>query len=340
MFRDGVCSLDAAAGFVSDKNMQQTADCGQTHRQPHWQTHWQAGRFRLDLQYPHIMGIVNVTPDSFSDGGSHTDTHSALLHAEKLIHQGAGILDIGGESTRPGSVPVPLEEELRRVLPVVQEAVRFKVAISVDTYKPEVMQAVLDAGADIINDVHALRWRSSPRGLDGEQVVTRHGQCGVCLMHMHRDPQTMQVQPMQGSNDEVVQSVASFLQARTNALVQQGVARERIVWDPGIGFGKTVPQNLALLASQACLQQTGQAVLAGWSRKSTLGAVLEALPPGITDVMHRSELLAHERSLASVAAALLAVEKGARIVRVHDVAATRQALAVWRAMRAQDARAA
>lgn len=209
MLRDGVCILDAAAGFVSDKNMQQTADCGQTHKQPHWQTHWQAGRFRLDLQYPHIMGIVNVTPDSFSDGGSHTDTRSALLHAEKLIHQGASILDIGGESTRPGSVPVPLEEELRRVLPVVQEAVRFKVAISVDTYKLEVMQAVLDAGADIINDVHALRWRSSPRGLDGEQVVTRHGQCGVCLMHMHRDPQTMQVQPMQGSNDEVVQSVAS-----------------------------------------------------------------------------------------------------------------------------------
>ncbi|MDO4769549.1 MAG: dihydropteroate synthase [Brachymonas sp.] len=304
------------------------------------QAHWQAGRFRLDLQQPQIMGIVNVTPDSFSDGGQHADVRSALVYAEQLIHQGANILDIGGESSRPGAAAVPLEEELRRVLPVVQEAVRFKVPISVDTYKPEVMQAVLDAGADIINDIYALRWRSNPQGLNGEQVVAQHGQCGICLMHMHRDPQSMQVQPMQGGNEDVVQAVVAFLQKRTNALTQQGVARDRIVWDPGIGFGKTVPQNLALLAGQARLQQTGQAVLAGWSRKSTLGAVLEALPPGITDVMHRSDLLPHDRSLASVAAALLAVEKGARIVRVHDVAATRQALAVWRVMQAQDARAA
>ena len=304
------------------------------------QTHWQAGRFRLDLQQPQIMGIVNVTPDSFSDGGQHADVRSALLHAEQLIRQGVNMLDIGGESSRPGAAAVPLEEELHRVLPVVQEAVRFKVPISVDTYKPEVMQAVLDAGADIINDIYALRWRSGRQGVSGEQVVAQHGQCGICLMHMHRDPQSMQLQPMPGSTDDVVQTVAVFLQDRTDVLVQQGVARERIVWDPGIGFGKTVPQNLALLAWQARLQHTGQAVLAGWSRKSTLGAVLEALPPGITDVMHRSELLPHDRSLASVAAALLAVEKGARIVRVHDVAATRQALAVWRAMQAQDARAA
>lgn len=304
------------------------------------QTHWQAGRFRLDLQQPQIMGIVNVTPDSFSDGGQHADVRSALLHAEQLIRQGANMLDIGGESSRPGAAAVPLEEELRRVLPVVQEAVRFKVPISVDTYKPEVMQAVLDAGADVINDIYALRWRSGPQGLSGEQVVAQHSQCGICLMHMHRDPQSMQLQPMPGSTDDVVQTVAAFLQDRTDMLMQQGVARDRIVWDPGIGFGKTVPQNLALLAWQARLQHTGQAVLAGWSRKSTLGAVLEALPPGITDVMHRSELLPHDRSLASVAAALLAVEKGARIVRVHDVAATRQALAVWRAMQAQDARAA
>ncbi|MBP8794906.1 MAG: dihydropteroate synthase, partial [Brachymonas sp.] len=139
------------------------------------QTHWQAGRFRLDLQFPHIMGIVNVTPDSFSDGGQHADARSALLHAEGLIRQGATILDIGAESTRPGARAVPLEEELRRVLPVVREAVRFKVAVSVDTYKPEVMQAVLDAGADIINDIHALRWHSGPDGLDGEQVVVQHG---------------------------------------------------------------------------------------------------------------------------------------------------------------------
>ena len=301
---------------------------------------WQAGRFRLDLQVPHIMGIVNVTPDSFSDGGEHADTRSALLHAEGLIRQGASILDIGAESTRPGAQPVPLEEELRRVLPVVQEAVRFKVAISVDTYKPEVMQAVLDAGTDIINDIHALRWRSGPQGLDGEQVVMQHGSCGVCLMHMHLNPQTMQVQPMQGSTEEVVQDVVAFLNQRANALMQRGVSQDRIVLDPGIGFGKTVPQNLALLAQQPRLLANNHAVLAGWSRKSTLGAVLDMLPPGITDVGYRSELLPHARSLASVAAAVLAVEKGARIVRVHDVAATRQALAVWRSMQALDARAA
>ena len=301
---------------------------------------WQAGRFRLDLQIPHIMGIVNVTPDSFSDGGEHTDTRSAVLHAEELIRQGATILDIGAESTRPGAQPVPLEEELRRVLPVVQEAVRFKVAVSVDTYKPEVMQAVLNAGADIINDIHALRWRSGPQGLDGERVVVQHGSCGVCLMHMHLNPQTMQVQPMQGSPDEVVQDVAAFLHQRASVLVECGVSQDRIVLDPGIGFGKTVPQNLALLAQQQRLLANNHAVLAGWSRKSTLGAVLDMLPPGITDVAHRSELLPHDRSLASVAAAVLAVEKGARIVRVHDVAATRQALAVWRSMQALDARAA
>lgn len=296
------------------------------------QLFWQAGRFRLDLQRAHIMGIVNVTPDSFSDGGQHADTVSALRHAEALVYQGASILDIGGESTRPGAPAVPLDEELRRVLPVVKEVTRLGVAVSVDTYKPEVMQAVLDAGADIINDIHALRWRSSPQGLEGEQVVARHANCGVCLMHMHRDPQTMQVQPMQGSVDEIVQAVAGFLQQRADALGKLGVARDRIVLDLGIGFGKTVPQNLALLKYQQRLQAGGHAVLAGWSRKSTLGAVLEALPPGITDVAGRSELLPHDRSLASVAAALLSVERGARIVRVHDVAATRQALAVWHAM--------
>lgn len=298
------------------------------------QLFWQAGRFRLDLQRAHIMGIVNVTPDSFSDGGQHADTLSALRHAESLVYQGASILDIGGESTRPGAPAVPVDEELRRVLPVVQEAVRLGVAISVDTYKPEVMQAVLDAGADIINDIQALRWRSGPQGLDGEQVVARNAHCGVCLMHMHRDPQTMQLQPMQGNVDEVVQAVADFLQQRVDALGKLGVARDRMVLDPGVGFGKTVPQNLALLKYQQRLQASGHAVLAGWSRKSALGAVLEALPPGITDVSGRSDLLPHDRSLASVAAVLLAVEKGARIVRVHDVAATRQALAVWHAMQA------
>lgn len=302
--------------------------------------HWQAGRFRLNLQQPQIMGIVNVTPDSFSDGGQHADTRSALLHAEALLHQGATILDIGGESTRLGSPAVPLDEELRRVLPVVQQAIAFGVPISVDTYKPEVMQAVLDAGADIINDIHALRWRSGEQGLDGEQVVALHPNCGVCLMHMHRDPQTMQMQPMQGSPDEAVQTVVGFLQQRAEVLRALGVAKERIALDAGVGVGfcKTVPQSLALLAQQSALLQGGYAVLAALSRKSTLGAVLEALPPGVTDLAHQSDLLPHPRSLCSVAAALLAVERGAHIVRVHDVAATRQALALWQAVQACDVR--
>ena len=295
---------------------------------------WQAGAFRLDLRVPRIMGIVNVTPDSFSDGGHHADTVSALRHAERLVHEGAAILDIGGESTRPGAEPVPLELELERVLPVVRHAVELKVPISVDTYKPEVMQAALDLGASIINDIWALRWRMGPDGLDGEQVVARHGSCGVCLMHMHRDPLTMQMEPMQGSAAEVVHEVGRFLQQRTHVLQSLGVARERIALDPGIGFGKTVPQNFSLLAYQPLLEITGQPLLAGWSRKSSLGAVLEALPPGITDVDYRSDLLSHERSLASVTAAVLAVDRGARVVRVHDVAATRQALAVWQAMHA------
>ena len=296
------------------------------------QTLWQAGDYVLDLQRPHIMGIVNVTPDSFSDGGHHADTRSALLHAEQLLYQGASILDIGGESTRPGSPAVPLEEELARVLPVVKAATAYKVPLSVDTYKPEVMQAVLDAGASIINDIWALRWRSGPDGLDGEQVVARHPSCGVCLMHMHRDPQSMQVQPMQGSLLDTVQEVRAFLEQRSHVLRSLGVTKDRIVLDPGIGFGKTEPQNLALLAHQRELMRGGHAVLAGWSRKSSLGAVLEALPPGVMDVSYKSDLLAHERSLASVSAHVLAVERGARIVRVHDVAATRQALAVWEAM--------
>ena len=251
-----------------------------------------------------------------------------LRHCEQLLRDGADLLDIGGESTRPGSPPLPLDQELARVLPVLAGAVKLGVPVSVDTYKAEVMQAALHLGADIVNDVWALR---QPGAAD---VVARHGSCGVCLMHMHRDPQTMQAQPMSGSLDEVVQAVAHFLHQRANTLRNLGIAQERIVLDPGIGFGKTVPQNLALLKEQAHLQAGGHAVLAGWSRKSTLGAVLEALPVGITDAAYRSELLPHERSLASVAAALLAVEKGARVVRVHDVAATVDALKVWQAVAA------
>lgn len=274
--------------------------------------HWQTTRFDIDLSRPRVMGIVNVTPDSFSDGGEHASTVAALRHCEQLLKEGADILDIGGESTRPGSPAVPLDEELARVLPVVQAAVSLGAPVSVDTYKPEVMQAVLDAGADIVNDIWALR---QGHALD---VVAAHPRCGVCLMHMHRDPQTMQVAPMEG---DVLPAVLTFLTDRAGALTARGVARERIVLDPGIGFGKTVSQNLSLLARQVELLAPGFGVLAGWSRKSTLGAVTGRDHPA-------------DRVAASVAAAVLAVERGARLVRVHDVRDTVDALKVWQALQA------
>jgi dihydropteroate synthase len=270
---------------------------------------WQTSRFALDLTRPHVMGIVNVTPDSFSDGGRHGSTAAALRHCEQLLKDGADILDIGGESTRPGSSAVGLDEELARVLSLVRGAVALGVPISVDTYKPEVMQAVLDLGADIVNDIWALRQPGAA------QVVARHPRCGVCLMHMHGDPQTMQVTPMAG---DVLPQVLSFLELSAKTLQALGVEKSRIVLDPGIGFGKTVAQNFALLARQRELLALGYPVLAGWSRKSSLGAV--------------TGLDVDQRLKPSVAAALLAVERGARIVRVHDVRETVQALTVWRAM--------
>jgi dihydropteroate synthase len=270
---------------------------------------WITTRFDIDLCEPQVMGIVNVTPDSFSDGGRHAGTAAALAHAEALIAQGAHILDIGGESTRPGSPAVPQDEELARVVPLVREAVKLGVPVSVDTYKPEVMRAVLDLGADIVNDIWALR-----RG-DAVDVVAAHPRAGVCLMHMHRDPQTMQVAPMAG---DVLPAVRAFLRERAQTLQVRGVERDRIVFDPGIGFGKTVEQNFSLLARQRELLEDGYALLAGWSRKSSLGAVTGIEVPA-------------ERVSASVAAALLAVDRGARVVRVHDVRETIEALKVWRA---------
>lgn len=270
--------------------------------------HWQTSRFLLDLQRPLIMGIVNNTPDSFSDGGRHRDL-AAMRHAEKLIRDGADILDIGGESTRPGSPAVPQDEEMRRVLPVVQEAVKLGVPISVDTYKPAVMQAVLDAGADIVNDIWGLRQPGA------QDVVARHPSCGVCLMHMHQTPQNMHLDHMSG---DPVPQVRDFLLHETQSLLQRGVQRNRIVWDYGIGFGKSVAQNFALLARQHELLELDFPLLAGWSRKGSLGTV--------------SGLPVEQRMVPSVAAALLAVERGARVVRVHDVADTRAALSVWQAM--------
>jgi dihydropteroate synthase len=265
------------------------------------------------------MGIVNLTPDSFSDGGQHASSTQALRHAEQLLRDGAGILDVGGESTRPGAAVVPLQEELDRLGPFLREALRWQVPISVDTYKPEVMQVVLDWGVDIVNDIWALRQPGS------EQVVAAHPRCGVCLMHMHRDPQSMQMHTMSG---DVLPSVLNFLAERLRVLLSQGVAADRLVLDPGIGFGKTVAQNFSLLSRQAELLQLGRPVLAGWSRKSSLGAVLA-----------ESGLLPEpaERLAASVAAALLAVQRGASLVRVHDVKPTVDALKVWAAVQAGDA---
>jgi dihydropteroate synthase len=269
---------------------------------------WQTTRFRIDLSQPQVMGIVNVTPDSFSDGGQHASTRAALAHCEQLLKEGANILDIGGESTRPGAPAVSLEEELARVLPVVREALRWNVPISIDTYKAEVMQAVLDAGVDIINDVWALRQTGAQR------VVAAHAQCGVCLMHMHGEPKTMQTLPMQGSS---IQPVAEFLKSHAQALQTMGVGHDRIALDPGVGFGKTVAQNFELLAHQDQLLALGYPLLVGWSRKSSIGAV--------------TGCEVSERMVPSVAAAVLAVERGARIVRVHDVVQTVQALKVWQA---------
>ena len=273
--------------------------------------HWQTTRFRIDLTRPQVMGIVNVTPDSFSDGGAHASTRTALAHCEQLLAEGADLLDIGGESTRPGSRPVPLAEELARVLPVLDAALTLGCPVSIDTNKPEVMAAVLARGADIVNDINALQ---APGALD---VVAAHASCGVCLMHMRGTPEAMQQRPQY---DDVVDEVAAFLRARGDALRALGVADVRVVFDPGIGFGKSVAHNIELLRRQRELLAAlgpARALLLGWSRKSTLGAITGR------DV--------GQRQAASIAAALAAVQSGARIVRVHDVAATVDALKVWQA---------
>jgi len=272
---------------------------------------WQTSRFDIDLSMPRVMGIVNLTPDSFSDGGQHDSTLAGLRHAEQLLRDGAEMLDIGGESTRPGSPVVPADEEWRRMEDFLRQAVRWNVPLSVDTYKAATMRKALDLGVDIVNDIWALQQPGA------EAVVAAHPRCGVCLMHMHRDPQTMQKAPMQG---DVVPAVADFLAQRSHSLRLAGVAAERIVLDYGIGFGKTVAQNFSLLARQQALLALGYPLLAGWSRKSSLGTVLAR--DGVTPEPA-------QRQAASVAAALLAVDRGARVVRVHDVRETADALRVW-----------
>ena len=268
--------------------------------------------YALSLERPLIMGVINVTPDSFSDGGRFATVAAAVAHARTLLEEGADILDIGGESTRPGAPPVALDDERRRVLPVIEALADCGAPVSVDTQKPDLMQEAIAAGASMVNDVNAL---AAPGALE---AVAATG-AAVCLMHKRGDPRTMQQDPRY---DDVVREVRDFLAARIAAAERSGIGRDRIVIDPGFGFGKTLAHNLALLRDLAQLAALGVALLAGLSRKSMLGKIT-GRDPG-------------ERVFAGVAAALIAVENGARVVRVHDVAATRDALAVWQAVKQQD----
>lgn len=262
------------------------------------------GKFTLPLDRPLIMGVVNVTPDSFSDGGSFPSARDAIEHARKLIEQGADLLDIGGESTRPGARAVDTEEELRRVLPVLEGLRDCGVPLSVDTQKPEIMRASIQAGVDMINDVNALRAEGALQAVADSSVA-------VCLMHMQGEPQSMQQNPIY---HDVVAEVRAFLVERVAAAERMGIRHNRIVIDPGFGFGKTLEQNLVLLKRLQSFLDLGVTVLAGLSRKSMLGA-LTGLPVG-------------ERMVPSVAAAVISAMKGARILRVHDVKETRQALQI------------
>ena len=275
----------------------QTLDCG--------------GR-KLLLDCPRIMGIVNVTPDSFSDGGLHASVDAAISHALELAAQGADILDIGGESTRPGATPVSLEDELRRVIPVI-EALRERspLPISIDTSKPEVMRAAIAAGAGMINDVRAL-------GREGAMDAVAELGVPVCLMHMQGEPATMQDDPRY---EDVVAEVHAFFTQRLFACQMAGIDRKEIIVDPGFGFGKTLEHNLRLLRQLPRLVELGVPVLAGLSRKGMIGAI--------------TGRAMDERVVGSAVAALIAVQNGAAIVRVHDVAATCDALKIWQAVAAQ-----
>jgi dihydropteroate synthase len=271
---------------------------------------WRTTRFDIDLTKPRVMGIVNVTPDSFFDGGVHASAGTALAHCERLVREGADILDIGGESSRPGAAGQSTDDELARVLPVLRGALTLGVPVSVDTCKPEVMRAALDLGVDIVNDILALQ---SPGAI--ERIAT-HPACGVCLMHMRGEPRTMQDAP---DYADVVGEVGVFLAGRVAALIAQGIAARRIVLDPGIGFGKRPEHNLALLAALERLAEPGIPVLIGISRKSLVG-IITGRPTS-------------ERLAGSVAFAALAVMRGAAIIRAHDVAATVDAVKVASALK-------
>jgi dihydropteroate synthase len=269
----------------------------------------QCGRFGYDLaRRPLVMGILNVTPDSFSDGGRHHALEAALEGAEQMIKDGVDIIDIGGESTRPGSPSVPVAEELQRVMPVIYALRELGYPLSIDTCKPEVMREAIIAGADMINDINGFR---APGAIE----AVKDGDCGLCVMHMQGTPQDMQAQPVYA---DVVAEVIAFLRERVEALLDAGVAPERVTIDPGFGFGKTVEDNYALLRNISRMQQElGLPVLAGLSRKSMVGAV--------------TGRPVEQRLAGSLGGALAAVAQGARIVRVHDVAETVDALKVWQA---------
>ena len=270
--------------------------------------HWQTSRYSIDLSTPRVMGIVNVTPDSFSDGGVHASVDAARAHCDRLCREGADLLDIGGESTRPGARTPAVQEELDRVLPVVEHAMTLGIPVSVDTSRAAVMEAALRAGADVINDVRALQQPGAVA------AVAAHPSCGICLMHMLGEPSTMQQAP---EYTDVVAEVALFLRQRLRVVESAGVQSGRVVLDPGIGFGKLPAHNWTLMQRQAELLRLGRPLLVGWSRKSTLGT-LTGRP-------------VDQRLPGSLAAALCAVQRGAHVVRVHDVAATVDALKVWQA---------
>ena len=277
----------------------------------HAYSQFNCGKYQLNLNRPHVMGIVNVTPDSFSDGGKFSSTDLAVAHGLQLIAEGADILDIGGESTRPGATPVSLDEELKRVIPVIEALNAVStVPLSIDTYKPEVMRAAIAAGADIVNDIRALQE-------EGALEVVANSNAGVCLMHMQGTPQTMQLNP---NYTDAVEEVKQFLIERLHAATAHGIARERIVLDPGFGFGKSTAHNIALIQHLGDLTQLGQPLLVGLSRKSVLGKIAGGDE--------------QQRLHASLAASVISVMKGAKIVRVHDVKATVDALKIVTAVMA------
>ena len=273
---------------------------------------WRCGRFLFDFskrKRPLVMGILNATPDSFSDGGKFRTATDAIAQAELMIKSGADIIDIGGESTRPGATPVALQEELDRVLPVIEALKHCGVALSIDTYKAETMRQALRAGVDCVNDIWALRQEGAINS------VLESSDCGIVLMHMQRDPVTMQFNP---EYKDVVTEVIAFLQERTDSLMDAGIDRDRIAIDPGFGFGKSLEHNLQMLAHFDLFLKLNYPVLAGVSRKSMLGKV--------------TGKETNERVAASIAAAVMAADRGAKIVRAHDVSETVDALKLWEAV--------